>query len=225
MNTWAENRPTYDELLAKLEKVNADYEELLQDSDVLTKWVREELPKIRALMKCQKDEIDQLQQEVKVARVDLDTFAKSVTRKWSFIAKLMGKNPRQMHENFSALLSRGTLPDNDADMLRVITAAMPDDIRQDMEKVTAAAQAIGRKEQARLAVAAKLRNDPVQAAKTEATKLWQERRAGQHPRLRTNEQFATEVMRRWPVLTSSKVVCGWCTDWEKEAKANGTPVS
>lgn len=225
MNTQTDNRPTYDELQAKLERVNADYEELLKDSEVLTKWVREELPKFRATMDAQKDEAERLQQEVKAARIDLDAFAKKAKKKWSFIAKLMGKSFEQSHENIWAILSKGPAPDNDADMLRVVTAALPDDIREDLEKVTAAAQAIGRKEQACLAAAAKLRNDPVQAAKMEAIKLWQERRAGQHPRLRTNEQFATEVMRRWPVLTSSKVICGWCTDWEKEAKTNGTPAS
>lgn len=60
--------------------------------------------------------------------------------------------------------------------------------------------------------------DPKTKAKTEALKLWQERRAGKHPKLRTNEQFAIECMRRWPVLTSAKVICGWCTDWNKAAK-------
>ena len=76
-----------------------------------------------------------------------------------------------------------------------------------------------RSSQARAAAQAKLANDPVQAAKAEAFKLWQERHAGKHPKLGTNEQFATECMRRWPVLTSSKVICGWCTAWTKEAKA------
>ncbi|WP_139351631.1 hypothetical protein [Rhodanobacter sp. C06] len=67
-------------------------------------------------------------------------------------------------------------------------------------------------------VAAKLAKDPVQAAKAMAYKLWQERHAGKHPKLRTNEQFAMECMHRWPVLTSAKVICGWCTEWNKEAK-------
>jgi len=71
----------------------------------------------------------------------------------------------------------------------------------------------------------KLANDLKQVAKAEAFELWQTRRAGQHKRLRTNEQFATETMRRWPVLTSSKVICGWCTAWEKEARAKETPAS
>lgn len=67
-------------------------------------------------------------------------------------------------------------------------------------------------------VAAKLAKDPVQAAKAKAYKLWLERHAGKHPNLRTNEQFAMECMRRWPVLTSSKVITGWCTEWNKAAK-------
>jgi hypothetical protein len=67
--------------------------------------------------------------------------------------------------------------------------------------------------------AEKLAKDQKQQAKAEAKKLWQERRLGGHPKLRTQEQFATEVMRRWPILTSSKVICGWCTKWNKEAKS------
>lgn len=83
---------------------------------------------------------------------------------------------------------------------------------------TARMLATMRSTQAREAAAAMLARNPKQAAKTEAFKLWQERYAGQHPRLRTNEQFAIECMRRWPVLTSSKVITGWCTEWNKQSK-------
>lgn len=55
--------------------------------------------------------------------------------------------------------------------------------------------------------------------KAEAFKLWQERDAGKHPALRTNDQFATECCRRWPVLTSIGTVLKWSTQWHKEAKA------
>lgn len=62
-------------------------------------------------------------------------------------------------------------------------------------------------------------NDSRTSAKADAFELWKERRAGKHPKLRTNEQFAMECMRRWPALTSIKVICGWCTIWTKEAKS------
>jgi hypothetical protein len=63
-------------------------------------------------------------------------------------------------------------------------------------------------------------SDPTQIAKAEARKLWNERHAGKHPKLRTNEQFAIECMHRWPEeLTSAKVILGWCTEWNKAAKA------
>jgi hypothetical protein len=79
--------------------------------------------------------------------------------------------------------------------------------------------------QARRAARAMLAKDPRQAAKREAKKLWQERRAGKHPRLRTNSQFAIECMRRWPVLKSHDVITGWCTTWTKEAKQKSQPAS
>lgn len=80
-----------------------------------------------------------------------------------------------------------------------------------------------RKELAKLGAKAKLALDPKQIAKAEAHKLWKDRHAGMHPKLRTNEQFATECMHRWPELTSSKVITGWCTKWTKETKRQTTP--
>lgn len=76
-----------------------------------------------------------------------------------------------------------------------------------------------------LNVQAKLARDPKQAAKAEAFKLWQARRAGKHPTLRTNEQFATECQSRWPVLTSAKNILGWCTQWNKDAKRKSQSAS
>jgi hypothetical protein len=70
--------------------------------------------------------------------------------------------------------------------------------------------------------------DPVSRAKADAKAgallLWQERRAGKHPKLGTVEQFAIEVMRRWPVLKSAKVICGWSANWTKQVKAGKNPV-
>lgn len=71
---------------------------------------------------------------------------------------------------------------------------------------------------------ARLVKDPTasakQAAKQAAHKLWIERNEGLHPNLRTVEQFAIEVMRCWPILTSAKVICGWSSNWTKQVKAN-----
>lgn len=69
----------------------------------------------------------------------------------------------------------------------------------------------------------RLRKDPKQAAKAGALALWNDRRAGKHPKLRTVEQYALEVMRRWPVLTSAKVICGWSAKWTKDVREGRTP--
>ncbi len=61
-------------------------------------------------------------------------------------------------------------------------------------------------------------NDKKQHAKLEARKLWDEWKHGQHPRIRTVEQFATETLRRWPVLTSANVIRRWSAQWTKETK-------
>lgn len=69
----------------------------------------------------------------------------------------------------------------------------------------------------------KQRRSPKARAKAGAFELWKERYAGKHPKLRTVEQYATEVMSRWPVLTSAKVICGWSAKWSKEAKSGEDP--
>ena len=61
------------------------------------------------------------------------------------------------------------------------------------------------------------------AAKAAALELWKERHAGKHPKLGTVEQYATEVMRRWPLLTSAKVICGWSAKWTKQVRAGQNP--
>lgn len=61
-------------------------------------------------------------------------------------------------------------------------------------------------------------NDPKQAAKREAHSLWQEWQSGKFPRIRTVEQFATEAMRRWPILTSANVIRRWSSEWSKEMR-------
>lgn len=69
---------------------------------------------------------------------------------------------------------------------------------------------------------AKLAKNPEAAAKerakTAALALWKEREAGKHPKLRTEDQFAIEVCRRWPVLTSIAVVKKWSTSWRAESR-------
>ncbi|MFP5374533.1 MAG: hypothetical protein ACLGHW_06500 [Gammaproteobacteria bacterium] len=88
-------------------------------------------------------------------------------------------------------------------------------------KIFGAAGERGRKHRAatQKGAARKLENDPKQVAKARALELWKERHAGQHPKLRTVEQFATEVMRRWPVLTSPNVIRRWSAEWTKAARA------
>jgi hypothetical protein len=81
-----------------------------------------------------------------------------------------------------------------------------------------------RKQQARAGARAKLKNDPKQAAKLDVKAFYDEWRANMHPRLRKNEQFAMEAQRRHPEL-SLKVILGWVTAWDKEAKKKSQPAS
>jgi uncharacterized protein YoxC len=93
-------------------------------------------------------------------------------------------------------------------------------ISDDMQNKCIAVNAVRRAfaERAISGAKAKNENDPKQIAKQAANALWLERHKGKHAKLKTNEQFATEVMRRWPVLTSSKVICGWAAAWGKEVR-------
>lgn len=92
------------------------------------------------------------------------------------------------------------------------------------EALLGAAEQLAQVRAARLKGArVKLETDPKQAAKVDALALWKEWKNAKHPRLRTTEQFAIEVMRRWPVLESAKVICGWSARWNKATKAGNTP--
>jgi len=112
------------------------------------------------------------------------------------------------HEKFNQLFPR-------------FIESLLDELRLDQEEHAA----VARRNLGKLAANIRLSKDPKQAAKAEAKALWLERYAGKHPKLRTNEHFAAEVIRRWPILPSSKVICGWCTQWKKEAQATKNPAS
>lgn len=55
-------------------------------------------------------------------------------------------------------------------------------------------------------------------AKVEAKLFWNDWKAAKHPKIRTTEQFAQEVMKKWPCLTSAQVICKWSAQWTKESK-------
>lgn len=76
---------------------------------------------------------------------------------------------------------------------------------------------------AREGAAARLANDRdgKQAAKRQAHILWKEWKSGKHKKIRTVEQFAVEVMRRYPKLQSVNVIRRWSTEWNRELKSGG----
>lgn len=83
-----------------------------------------------------------------------------------------------------------------------------------------------RSEVGKLGGRGKVAMNPLAGLKAEAKKgallLWEERQLGLHPRLRTVTHFATEVMHRWPVLTSQKVIERWSALWSR-AVSEGRP--
>jgi hypothetical protein len=85
---------------------------------------------------------------------------------------------------------------------------------------------LARSSEAGLGAIAKLKNDVdgKQAAKQGVLLFWLERHNGKQRRLKTVEQFAIESMKRWPVLKSAKVICGWSAGWSRAIKSGKTPV-
>lgn len=77
-----------------------------------------------------------------------------------------------------------------------------------------------RSAQGRSAAKRRVAADPKQEAKKWARKLWEKRRAGERPDLRTNVQFAIEVMRQWQVLKNPQSILNWASKWEREARDN-----
>lgn len=71
--------------------------------------------------------------------------------------------------------------------------------------------------QAVKAARAKLANDPKQAAKAKAFKLWQQWQTGVE-RHRSGAAFARHVVKVLPTLESTSVVERWVTRWRRDAK-------
>lgn len=78
-----------------------------------------------------------------------------------------------------------------------------------------------RRANAKHAAKARLANDPKQQAKALTKQFWLDWKAGKHPSIRTVERFATEAMRRTPILESANVIRRWSADWGRELKQEG----
>lgn len=80
-------------------------------------------------------------------------------------------------------------------------------------------------ENARKGALAKLEKNPEARAKAAAIAaskvLWQERESGKHKKLRTEDQFAMEVAKRWPVIASIAAIKKRSSQWRREANASG----
>lgn len=81
-----------------------------------------------------------------------------------------------------------------------------------------------RKDVARKAAAAKLANDPKQAAKAEARKLWADWQTGKTIH-RSAAAFARFVVKTLPVIESEEAVKRWEREWRKEAGKNSDAAS
>ncbi len=66
-------------------------------------------------------------------------------------------------------------------------------------------------------IEAKLRNDPKQAAKADARKLWNNWQTGQTLH-KSQAAFARHVVDAFPVIENPKSVERWATQWRKEAQ-------
>ena len=100
-----------------------------------------------------------------------------------------------------------------------ITVSVQERARLNVENDRLLKSLLKHHEDRRKGAVVKLAKDPKQAAKAQAFKLWADRHAGKHPELRTEDQFASECCRRWPVLTSISGVKKWSTAWRKELRA------
>lgn len=153
---------------------------------------------------------DALLDEYQIAKSEQDHFGtKTITRQMH--------RGRVFDPDFMAYLAFGNL--TEAQRLRKVNPA------DALESLAYGALFLTRvlgllhQQQRKNGAARRLNNDPVQGAKAQAHELWRERYDGKHPKLRTNEQFAMECMRRWPdELKSLKVILGWCANWNKQEK-------
>lgn len=69
----------------------------------------------------------------------------------------------------------------------------------------------------RAANARHARETPITQAKDDAHRLFADWHVGKLPKLRTNELFAMECVRRWPILKQSTLTRKWIPKWRAEA--------
>ncbi|MGV0954245.1 MAG: hypothetical protein ACOYBR_08030 [Fluviibacter sp.] len=77
-----------------------------------------------------------------------------------------------------------------------------------------------KRQRAQTGAAAKHATDPKQEAKAGCRKEWDAWQSGEQV-FTGKESFARYCLEEYPVLTSSKVITGWCREWEKEAQNQG----
>lgn len=77
-----------------------------------------------------------------------------------------------------------------------------------------------KRQRAQTGAAAKHATDPKQEAKASCRKEWDAWQCGEQV-FTGKESFARYCLEEYPVLTSAKVITGWCREWEKEAQNQG----
>ena len=197
--------------IAKLLEINKRAVEAAEQAAALAE--RKLKGPIRGLQK----RLDDMARQVELLNAQKDNTVKMLEVAMSLLTHTdlpFDKPLVEVVDEFSAAVRSGEI--NLRDSKSLLLAHVKPELRVALETVRTYSEAMTRSSMAQEGALRKLANDPKQAAKAEAFKLWQQWHQGkiQH---RSGAAFARYVIENLPTITSTKVVERWATGWQRNA--------
>ena len=209
------------ELEAKLEKANNSITKLLEMAERATELAKEASrlaeSKLKGPVRDLQRKLNAMAHQVDALNAEKDVTVKRLEAAMSLLSNMdlpFGKPLAEIIGEFSKAIGSGEIKLRN--MKNSILAYMEPDMRAAFEAAQAHSEAIARSSLAQDRALKKLANDPKQAAKTEAFKLWQQWQQGKALH-KSGAAFARHVIATLPAIESSKVVERWVTDWQRNA--------
>ena len=209
------------ELEAKLDEANRSIAKLLEMNERAVVAAEQATAlaqqKIKEPVRRMQKRIDDMARQIDFLNAEKDKTARMLEAGMSILTQMdqpFGKPLLEMIETLSAAAKSGEIDLRDGKSS--LLAHMKPELRVAFETAQTFTEAMARSSIAQEGAARKLANDPKQAAKAEAFKLWQQWQQGK-TRHSSGAAFARHVIESYPAIISTKVVERWVTDWQRKA--------
>lgn len=210
------------ELEAKLDEANRSIAKLLEMNERAVVAAEQATAlskqKIKEPVRRMHKKIDDMARQIEFLEADKNKVAKMLEAAMSLLTHVdqpFGKPILEIIGTLSAAAKSGEIDVRDIRTSSLLAHMRPE-LRAAFETAQTFTEAMARSSIAQEGAARKLANDPKQAAKAEAFKLWQQWQQGK-TRHSSGAAFARNFVESHPAITSTKVVERWVTDWQRNA--------